>query len=98
MEDGSRRVNWIARLGAVIGALEAGYRADGRVVFGATVSDRCRRARRVRTETAWLNDRDLDAKRADLFCEYFGEAFDAPFGSRIGRAADSSDPPAHGGE
>jgi hypothetical protein len=87
IDDGGRGLNWITRLGSVIVALEAGYCADGGVVLGATVADRCRRTREVGAETAWLNDRDLDAKRADLFREYFGESFDAPFGGGIGRAA-----------
>ena len=53
---------------------------------------------KVGAETAWLNDRDFNAKGTDLFREYFREPFDAPLGGRIGRAAQRSDPSADGGE
>ena len=96
MDDDGRGLTWIARLGAVIVALKACDRANGRIVFRTTAANGCRRARKVSAETTWLNDRDFNAKGTDLFREYFREPFDAPLGGRIGRAAQRSDPPADG--
>ena len=84
MDDDGCGLKWIARLGAVIVALKAGYRAYGGIVFRTTVANRCRRAREVGAEAAWLNDRNLDPKRADLLREYFRKPFDASLSGGIG--------------
>src|SRR5260370_17107667 len=88
----------MAGVGVVIVAWRAGDRANGRMVLRTTAANGCRRARKVSAETTRLNDRDFNAKGADLFREYFRKPFDAPLGGGIRRAAQRSDSPADGAE
>src|ERR1700719_21656 len=53
--------NRIAGLPAIIVALETRTRTDSRVILGTTLTNPCRRTRKVGTKTARLNNGDLDA-------------------------------------
>src|SRR6267154_788647 len=98
VQDGRRRLLWVAGLRAIVLALKPRGGSDRRGIGGILRENGLGGSREVRAEAPRLDDRDFDPERPHLFGKHLRKALDTPLGRRVRAATDRADASSHGRE